>query len=350
MRHSLRFLILIVLISIISGCGKSKSSGHLLCYTSVPLGIMTEIKKDFEAKNPQIKINVEAATSEETVETTDVYLKVYREGSGHVIAKLAAEQETGGGIKADLLWIAEPSYYYYLKDRNSLLNYESKWNAEIPAMFKDQDMAFWGARVFVMVIIYNSKNVDDPPKTWQDLTNPKWKGEIAIANPSYSGASLLFVGSLAKKYSWDYFRELRANDVAVVKGNSVVAAKVATGEFDVGVTIHNIALDMKKSGSAIEVVYPSDGAVMVTSPIAIFRDSDKTELAQIFMDYVLSADGQKILVEKGNFIPVRGDVDPPADTPTRDELLETAFDLSWLEDSDHVTAIKEQFQRVVLFD
>lgn len=330
-------------------CGRQDTENRLLCYTSVPLGIMTEIKKEFEAKYPRVHLDVEDL-SEEDVEPMDVDIKVYREGSGHVIAKLAAEQETGGGIKADLLWIAEPSYYYHLKDRKLLSSYTSTWNDQISEQFKDNDHTFWGARVFAMVIIYNTTEVENPPTTWAELTDPKWNGEICVANPSYSGATLLWAGALSKKFSWEYLKSLRDNNMAVVKGNSVVAAKVSTGEFNLGITIHNIAMEMKSSGSSIDLVYPTDGAVMIVSPIAIFADSERQELAQTFLDYILSQEGQRIVVEKGNFIPVRTDVAPPPNTPTMDELLKNALDTSWAEDLDKVNAIKNQFQQVVMLE
>jgi len=346
MKKSLICVFTAILFVAFFGCRKKEKEDELLCYTSIPLEIMTEIKKDFEGKYPEIGLVIEKISEDENA--VGVNLKVYRKGTGHVVAKLAAEQEAGG-IKADILWVAEPSYYYQLKERNQLMLYESTEGTHIPAHFRDQEKMFWGARVFTMVIAYNTEKVDDPPQSWSDLLDPKWKDKMVIANPNYSGSSLIFVGSLVKKFGWEYFKKMHENNVAVVKGNTVVAAKVATGEFSVGVTIHNIVHDMKKTGSSIDMVYPNDGYAVIVSPIAILKNSNKKKLSKKFLDYILSKDGQRILAEKGNFIPVREDVLPPPDTPSLDQLLDNALDDSWLRDQEYITNLKGEFQKIMMF-
>ncbi|OQY26933.1 MAG: hypothetical protein B6244_12195 [Candidatus Cloacimonetes bacterium 4572_55] len=238
----------------------------VMCYTSIPLEIMTDLKNAFEDKhtlNEEIKVD----------------MRIYREGSGHVISKLAAEQETGG-IKADILWIAEPSYYYQLKERGSLLSYESSYDNHIPDRYKDEEKTFYGARIFMMTIVYNTELVKYPPKRWEDLFDPKWSGRVVMANPIYSGATMIFVGSMVQKYGWEYFTKLKENGMVVVKGNNGAVTKVATGEFSVGVTIHNMILDLKENGSPVDIIYPEDHHVAVTSPIAIFRNSKNVDSAK----------------------------------------------------------------------
>ncbi len=322
------------LIAFIS-CEKDFDSSVVMCYTSIPLEIMTDLKKDFESKNAKASpINVD--------------MKIYREGSGHVIAKLTAEKETGG-IKADVLWIAEPSYYYQLKQMGILMPYESKWAEDVPAIFKDEDKMFYGARLFMMSVVYNTAQVKDPPKTWKDLLDPKWAGKVVIANPAYSGATHIFIGAMVQKYGWDYFKTLNQNGLVVVKGNNAVTSKVATGEFAIGIAIHNMILDLKNQGSPVDIIYPSDGNVVITSPIAIFKDSKNVKLSQVFVDYMLSKEGQEILVQKGNFIPIRSDVAYPPNTPPREQLMANAIDMEWMKNAAYVEELKEEFLRLVVF-
>ncbi|RKX74789.1 MAG: hypothetical protein DRP87_16115 [Spirochaetes bacterium] len=72
--------------------------------------------------------------------------------------------------------------------------------------------------------------------------------------------------------------------------------------------------------SPLRYVWPEDGAVFIPSPIAIFKDSKNSEAAKVFIDYIISREGQKTMVELGDFIPVRTDVDPPAGTPSLGEI------------------------------
>ncbi len=345
-----RFFLLIIAVFSVAfmlSCSKKKS-GDLLCYTSIPLEIMTEMELEFEKSHAGVQVVVKKIEDEEGSDPdSSVNVKVYREGTGHVVAKLAAEREAGG-IKADILWIAEPSYYYELKAQDYLLAYQSQYAADIPEQFRDKDMEFWGARVFAMVITYNVNKVTDPPRTWLELQDPKWMNKVIIANPSYSGASVICVGALAKKYGWEYIEALRKNNIAVVNGNTVVAAKVASGEFLLGVTSHNIVSDMKKEGSPIDAIYPEDGYVVITSPIAIFSTSDKKELAGAFIDFVLSPLGQKILVEKGNYMPVRADIAGPTDVPPREELIAKSLDTEWMRNPNELREIKSRFEELVM--
>lgn len=331
------FFLGFILFLVMSGCTRDadEEKAIVMCYTSIPLEIMTDIKTEFEQHHPPL-------------EPVDIEVRIYREGSGNVIAKLAAEEITGG-IRADLLWIAEPSYYYELKNRGTLLPYTSKWDADIPDRFKDADRTFCGARLFTMAIVYNTEHVSEPPRTWQDLLDPKWSGEVVMANPLYSGASMIFTGAMVNAFGWDYFEKLQEQGLVVVRGNSSVATKVATGEFNVGITIHNMVLDLRNQGSPIDVVYPADGHVLISSPIAIFRNTERDASAKLFLDYMLSPEGQRLLVSEGGFIPVRDDVQPPADTPSFEDLTANAFDLSWLTDMDKVEAIKTQFRATVLY-
>jgi len=68
----------------------------IMLYTSVPTEIMTAIADAFMAANPGIE------------------LEVFRSGTGTIQTKLAAEAQAGN-IQADVLWVAEFSYYETLK-------------------------------------------------------------------------------------------------------------------------------------------------------------------------------------------------------------------------------------------
>ncbi|GAH60649.1 unnamed protein product, partial [marine sediment metagenome] len=60
---------------------------------------------------------------------------------------------------------------------------------------------------------------------------------------------------------------------------------------------------------------PEDGVVLVLSPIAIVRDCQNLPAAQVFVDFILSKEGQKLLSSEG-ITPVRLDVTPPSGVPT----------------------------------
>ncbi len=275
----------------------------LLIYTSVPIEIMTQIEKAFEAANPNID------------------LEIYRSGTGKVVAKLAAEMEAGK-VQADLIWVADYSYFEQLKAMDMLQPYESPMAKDIPSMFVDKDHCYYAGRVMSMVIAYNTAFVspDEAPKSWLDLLDPKWKGQVEMGNPQYSGAVKVAITALCLHYGLKFYEDLRANDVIVVKGNSKTAADIAAGAASVGVTLDYIVRKNKAQGSPIDLVYPEDGAVVIASPIGIIKGTEHLSAAQKFVDFVLSPEGQKAVVEYGSFIPVRPDVPGPEGAPELSKL------------------------------
>lgn len=299
----------------------------LMVYTSCPLEIMTEIEKVFEAAHPEID------------------LQIYRSGTGTIVAKIAAEREAGK-ILADIVWVADYAYFETLKELGLLYPYDSPQAANLPAIFVDPDKCYYGARIFSMVIAYNTLLVDEPPQRWTDLLDPKWRGQIVSGNPQYSGSNVVATTALCLEYGLSYLRGLRENELAVVRGNSQAAAEIAAGAYMVGFTLDNIVRGMKAQGSPIDLVYPEDGAVFLPSPIGIIKTTEHLDAAKTFVDFVLSTAGQEALVTYGHYIPARPDVTPPPGTPTVDKIKVMDLPLSFLlANKDFYT---EQFIKILL--
>ena len=283
----------------------------LMVYTSCPIEIMTQIEQVFEESHPNIDV------------------QVYRSGTGTITAKIAAEREAGK-VLADIVWVADYAYFESLKELGLLYSYKSPEAANLPKIFIDPDYCYYGARIFCMVIAYNTLLVDDPPRRWTDLLDPKWRGQIVTGNPQYSGSNVVATAALCLEYGLSYLKGLRENEIAVVRGNSQAAAEIAAGAYMVGFTLDNIVRELKAQGSPINLVYPEDGAVFLPSPIAIINTTEHLEAAKAFVDFVLSPAGQEALVKYGSYIPARPDVAPPPDTPTVDQIHVMDLPLSFL--------------------
>jgi iron(III) transport system substrate-binding protein len=286
---------------------------NLLIYTSCPIEIMTSIEQAFEEANP------------------DIDLEVYRSGTGTVTAKIATELEAGN-VLADLVWVADYAYYESLKELDLV----------------DPDGYYYGARLFAMVIVYNTTLVADPPRRWTDLLDPLWEGQVVSGNPQYSGSNVVTSVALGMRYGLSYFEQLRANGAAIVRGNSQAAAEVAAGAYQVGFTLDNMVRNLKAEGSPVDLVYPEDGAVLLPSPIAIVNTTDSPDAAKKFVDYVLSPAGQQALVDYGSYVPVRSEVAPPLGAPTLQEITDLAIDLDIQFLIDNKTFFTDHFVRIML--
>ena len=306
---------------------QAKTSSRVLLYTSVPQELATQFTEAFMKKRPDIRV------------------EVYRAGSTEVGAKIAAEREVGG-IRADLLWLADAPVYYDLRKRGELYGYISPESKAIPADIKDPKGLFTAGRLINMIIAVNTEvmPLKDAPKSWKDF--PDVGKKAAMGNPLYSGSNFVTVAAFVKKDGdWSWFERARAKGVAVVRGNSEAATALAGKEFGVAMTLDYIVAGLIKKGAPLAIVWPSDGAISVPSPIAIIKGTKNPNGSKAFVDYVLSKEGQEFLV-KQEVIPVRADVKPPAGQPTAKQIKFMDIPYEWA--SDNAPMIRERFEKTML--
>lgn len=104
-------------------------------------------------------------------------------------------------------------------------------------------------------------------------------------------------------YGEDYRTAVMANVVSEEQHVRQVSAKVALGEADAGIVyVSDITPDI--NDQVIAIAIPDSLNTIATYPIAITNDAANPELAQAFVDYILSDAGQDTL-ERWNFVSVR---------------------------------------------
>ncbi|GAP14323.1 molybdenum ABC transporter, periplasmic molybdate-binding protein [Longilinea arvoryzae] len=100
----------------------------------------------------------------------------------------------------------------------------------------------------------------------------------------------------------DYSAKVLANVVSYEENVKAVLTKVSLGEADAGIVYSTDAATLPDKVKQIEI--SDDLNVIANYPIAVVKDSANAELAQAFVDYILSADGQQVL-QKYGFLPVK---------------------------------------------
>ena len=305
---------------------QARPANRALLYTSVPQQLATAFGDAFMKKRPDIRV------------------EIYRAGSTEVGAKLAAEREVGG-IRADLLWLADAPIYYDLRAKGELLAYISPEAKHIPADLRDPDGYFTAGRLINMIIAVNKEVVPlkDAPKSWKDF--PDFGKKAAMGNPLYSGSNFVTVATFVKKDGWRWFERARAKGVAVVRGNSEAADALAGKEFAIAMTLDYIIAGLIKKGAPLAIIWPAEGAISVPSPIAIIKGTKNPDASKAFVDYVLSKEGQEFLV-KQEVIPVRGDVNPPKGQPSASQIKFLPIPYEWA--AENAAVIRERFEKIML--
>lgn len=267
---------------------------------------------------PQEKIDEVIAAFNK--EQPDVTVEVFRAGTGDLTARIEAER-TSGDVQADILLAADSATFETYKEDDLLLEYTPVGADELNQDVVDPDGFYVGTRIIPTVIAYNTTAISDPPTSWKELTAPEYAGKITMPNPDVSGAAAYnaAVWYLDDDLGETWLTELAANQPVIAESNGPVAQAVAAGTQPVGVVVDYLVRDLEAAGSPIAVSYPTEGVPYVSQPVGIFASTDDAEASQLFVDFLISAEGQELAVDQA-YLPVRNDVGTPDGAPSMDDI------------------------------
>lgn len=270
----------------------ASASGAVMLYSSMQEDQLIAIKQAFEAKYPNVK------------------MEYYFAGTSKVITKIATEAQAGH-VDADVIWVGDPADYVSFKEKEILQPYTSPEATAIDAAYIDAEGYYTGARMMNMGIAYNTALVtpEEAPQSWNDLLDAKWNDQIVMTDPGSSGTSKYWMNALmcSDKYGADYMQKLKANGCYLESGTTACHNQLAASAYKVGVCLDYVTANLANEGSPIAYVFPED-TVSIFSPIGLVKDCANEENGKLLYDFILSQEGQKVLVDN-NLISVRNDVD-----------------------------------------
>lgn len=270
--------------------GPVMAAEQLVVYTSMKESLMGGLAKAFMAKHPDIKVDYQSA------------------GAGKLMAKIAAERESGK-ILADVLWTSEVPDFYKMKAEGLLDPYISPETKNITNPLPDYDGSFTPVRLGTLGIVYNTRFIKTAPTQWKDLTTKEYNDAFGIANPALSGTSYMSVALLAQQFGWDFFKSLKANKAKMGKGSGQVIDDTASGDLVACLGVDYITNDKISKGATMAMAYPPE-MLVIPSPAAILKGTPNLSAAQKFIDFLLSKEAQTLVAEEGT-LPVRTDVVVP---------------------------------------
>lgn len=222
---------------------------------------------------------------------TGLQLEPLRLSSGEAWARVAAEAPN---IGADMHFGWPLSFALMAKEKGLLMKYKSPAWKNISAEYKDPEGYWYGWSYWFACIAVNTKLLNEKgyemPKSWQDLLDPKWKGEIVMPNPGTSGTAFLTVSTIMQLYGeeagWDYLGKLDANVAQYTKSGSAPAQLVGQGEYIIGITWDQAVQKRKDEGYPLELVIPEEGTGYVLDVGVIYKNTENPGGAKKFIDYI----------------------------------------------------------------
>src|SRR5688572_7103220 len=227
--------------------------------------------------------------------------------------------EWKGRPDADIFWGGESALFEKLVEQKLLQKVEISKEAweSIPAAIgkpkpiplKDKDGYWVGTALEPYGLVYNPKRLQRlgvaPLKEWDDLLNPKLKGEVAQCAPTRSSSSNATYEVMLSLYGedkgWDWLRRLAANTGHFTARSRDVPTVVAKGEFAAGFAVPSyMAFEEKLAGFELKYVAPKN-AFVTPEPMAILAGARNPKAARAFIEFLLSERGQKVFMERGLF-------------------------------------------------
>ena len=293
---------------VLTGC-QDKTEQEVVVYTSHDQILSEPVLKQFYKKTG---IKVKAVYDIEANKTTGL------------VNRLIAEKQKP---RADVFWNNEYLNTLKLQEMGVLEAFTD------PLITSSDKQVYWSgfaARGRVFIVNKNLVKPDKMPQRLEDLTDPEWKGKVAIANPHFGTTGTHFSNLLAywgenKFTAW--LQALKNNDTAVLPGNAQVKDKVAAGHYWVGLTdtddVNGALLDKKP----VLMKVPDQGedqmgVFVIPNSVALIKRGPNPEQAKQFIEYILSKDIEAQLASaRGAQIPIRHSVKGPTIIPDSKGLI-----------------------------
>jgi iron(III) transport system substrate-binding protein len=284
----------------------AEKEGKVVWYTAVDVKVAEAVAKAFRAAHPRIDVDVERAGSERIFQRIN--------------------QEYQSSIRnVDVVNSSDASHFILWKRQKWLAAHTPPDVRRFAAQYRDPEghFAVWRATLNVMGYNTNLVSPRDAPTGYADLLDPKWKGKLVKAHPSYSGTSLTGTYAMTKALGWDYLEKLSRQGVQQLQSTTAPPKSIASGERAVMVDGNEYNLFMEiDARSPVKIVYPKEGTPFVTSPTAVFAAAPHPNAARVFQNFLYTAPAQQLLVNEGGQRSVHPDVTEPAGrTPLKDIKL-----------------------------
>jgi iron(III) transport system substrate-binding protein len=226
----------------------------------------------------------------------------------------------GGKPDADVFLGAGAPAHEVLKKDGLIVPYKPKDWDKIPLEWHGMKVKdandYWACfSPWIVTNLYNEKILKTlklpPPKTWKELVNPIYRGNIVHTLPYASGtmheAVEILLQSMGEKEGWAYLRLLAAQLDRFSTGSTDTTHIVSRGEVPIGIAQPQMnAMVARKDGYPVSDLLP-DKTILVPEAVALLKNAPNEATAKIFLDWLFSMDGQKYVLE-GGYFPARTDI------------------------------------------
>jgi iron(III) transport system substrate-binding protein len=277
----------------------AKKEGKVVIYSTTDSVAAQALLREFRSRYPEVEVEYDDMNS------TEVY------------NRFVSEAAAGSG-SADLLWSSSMDLQLKLASDGHAAEYASPAASKLPpwAVWKNQA---YGTTFEPIGFAYNKRllKADEVPQSHAELArmvkaNPgRWAGKLCSYDPERSGLGFLLITQDQgnDKAFKDTLAAYGQAQVKLYTSTGAMLEKITSGEHLLGFNmIGSYVLAKAKKDPNVGFVMPRD-YTLVMSRIAILPKAAKHPNAgKLFLDFLLSQDGQEIIARKSDLFSIRSGV------------------------------------------
>lgn len=260
--------------------------GEVDVYSSLSKLVVDPLQKAWAAAYPDVKLNLYRASSE------DVTARLLAEAAAHKAG-------------ADIVETNGTNMLIFQHRKTLLAPYtQSPFRAQVAKAYRFD--SFTADRLEKFVVAWNTSLVQDPPRSFQELAQPRWKGKLALepTDVDWFAAAYEYFTEDAKprmsKAAADRMFTAIARNAQIINGHTTEANMLAAGQVQVIVSGHAQSLEQLQAKHAPVAFAPFVRPVIERPQgMGISYTAPHPAAALLFYDWLLSGAGQRVLQENG---------------------------------------------------
>jgi iron(III) transport system substrate-binding protein len=272
---------------------QAQSEGSLTLYTSISSEREQAIDKAFTDATG-ISIHLVQGVGSETFQ---------RVTSEHAANKLGA----------DVIRQTDATLAAQLNEKGVFERYCPPTATALPKDVIGAKCLYWAPIQDVYAIAYNTKLVDpaDAPKSWDDLLDPKWKGQLGLPYIGAGGSTWARDLFLKREKGADYWQKLNAQQPVLSDQVATTTDQLVQGQVKVAMNVPPTVGALMKKGAPLAVVIPSDGVPSYAAWTGLAAGAEHPAAAKVFLNWNASKAGQRAIAEIAGDYPTRPGTPPP---------------------------------------
>ncbi|QKW06714.1 2-aminoethylphosphonate ABC transporter substrate-binding protein [Streptomyces sp. NA04227] len=245
---------------------------------------------------------------------TGIKVNYVEGGSGEMVQRAVREKRN---TQADVL-VTLPPFIQQADGKGLLTAYRPKGSEQVSTADKSPDGKWTSVVNNYFGFIYNKKELKNPPKTWEELLDSRYKNKLQYSTPGIAGdGTAVLIKAMndfgGEEPALEYLGKLQKNNVGPSSSTSKLAPKVDKGELHVANGDVQMNFAQSKSMPNLGIWFPArEGGRPTTFALpyaaGLVKGAPHTENGKKLLDFMLSRAAQSQVSSVGGGFAARGDI------------------------------------------